>query len=198
MGSTSTTDTENPFKYCGEYVDEETGFVYLRNRYYDPSIGCFTTMDTHWNTDNMIYGDKKYDDNEKKIPDINAIMQSNNLYTYCRNNPLKYKDPFGRAAIVDDAVVIVVVAVVTVTVAAINVYYANKNDPYARPNQKKQGRERKEKKKQSNNWNSNPNKRVNPPKNTLLVEIIENISFEGGKDVCKTKAHKQKRITNKK
>ena len=58
MESTSTTDTENPFKYCGEYVDEETGFVYLRNRYYDPSIGCFTTMDTHWNTDNMIYGDK--------------------------------------------------------------------------------------------------------------------------------------------
>ena len=26
----------NPFSYCGEYLDEETGNYYLRARYYDP------------------------------------------------------------------------------------------------------------------------------------------------------------------
>ena len=69
MESTSTTDTENPFKYCGEYVDEETGFVYLRNRYYDPSIGCFTTID--------------------------PAMDGDNWYAYCANNPVNGIDPLG-------------------------------------------------------------------------------------------------------
>ena len=35
-------------------------------------------------------------------------------------------------------------------------------DPFARPGQKKQGRERKEKKKGADNWNPNPNKRPKP------------------------------------
>jgi uncharacterized protein RhaS with RHS repeats len=26
----------NPFRYCGEYFDRETGTIYLRARYYDP------------------------------------------------------------------------------------------------------------------------------------------------------------------
>ena len=34
-----------PFGYCGEYTDSESGFVYLRNRYYDPSTGSFITED---------------------------------------------------------------------------------------------------------------------------------------------------------
>ena len=43
----------NPFRYSGEYFDEETGFYYLRARYYDPSIGRFLTEDpaedgTNW------------------------------------------------------------------------------------------------------------------------------------------------------
>ena len=46
----------NPFRYNGEYFDEETGFIYLRNRYYDPNIGRFVTEDPHWNVNNMIYG----------------------------------------------------------------------------------------------------------------------------------------------
>ena len=29
----------NPFRYCGEYMDSETGLIYLRNSYYDPSVG---------------------------------------------------------------------------------------------------------------------------------------------------------------
>ena len=37
----------NPFRYCGEYFDVESGAYYLRARYYDPSIGRFTQEDTH-------------------------------------------------------------------------------------------------------------------------------------------------------
>ena len=37
----SSTDT-NPFRYCGEYFDTETGTYYLRARYYDPAVGRFT------------------------------------------------------------------------------------------------------------------------------------------------------------
>ncbi len=46
----------------------------------------------------MVYGDKEYKDGETKIPDINAIMQSSNLYVYCMNNPLKYIDSTGMLA----------------------------------------------------------------------------------------------------
>ena len=35
----------NPFRYNGEYCDEETGMIYLRARYYDSSIGRFITED---------------------------------------------------------------------------------------------------------------------------------------------------------
>ena len=36
---------ENPFRYCGEYYDSETGWVYLRNRYYNPETGRFINED---------------------------------------------------------------------------------------------------------------------------------------------------------
>ena len=35
----------NPFRYNGEYCDEETGMIYLRARYYNSSIGRFITED---------------------------------------------------------------------------------------------------------------------------------------------------------
>ena len=91
------TDT-NPFRYCGEYFDKESGSVYLRCRYYSPEIGRFTTMDKHWNVNNMIYGDRVYQDGEIKFPDMNAIMQSSNLYAYCMNNPVGYIDPDAELA----------------------------------------------------------------------------------------------------
>jgi len=80
----------NPFRYCGEYTDAESGFVYLRNRYYDPSVGRFVTKDPHWNVGNMIYGDDG-------LPSLINIMQSGNLYVYGLNNPLRYFDPRGKA-----------------------------------------------------------------------------------------------------
>ncbi len=35
----------NPFRYSGEYYDDESDLIYLRNRYYDPSVGRFITED---------------------------------------------------------------------------------------------------------------------------------------------------------
>ena len=39
----------NPFLYRGYYYDRETGFYYLRSRYYDPVIGRFLNADSHVN-----------------------------------------------------------------------------------------------------------------------------------------------------
>ena len=35
----------NPLRYAGEYQDLCSGLVYLRNRYYDPSVGRFISED---------------------------------------------------------------------------------------------------------------------------------------------------------
>ena len=82
----------NPFRYCGEYFDEETGFVYLRARYYSPDTGRFVSEDTHWTIDNMIFGDDEHKENQ---PNILSVMQSSNLYVYCGNNPIVFFDCTG-------------------------------------------------------------------------------------------------------
>ena len=60
---------ENPFRYCGEYYDTETGFIYLRARYYDPMVGRFTSVD--------------------------PIKDGLNWYSYCAANPVLYADKNG-------------------------------------------------------------------------------------------------------
>ena len=102
----------NPFRYCGEYWDTETGTYYLRARYYAPDIGRFTQQDTHWNTANMIYGDNPHKINEREdglgltmythVPQITAVMQSGNRYVYAINNPMAYVDPNGQIILIDD------------------------------------------------------------------------------------------------
>ena len=64
----SSTDN-NPFRYCGEYFDDETDLIYLRNRYYNSSIGRFVSED--------------------------PIRSGINWYVYCENNPVTMTDPFG-------------------------------------------------------------------------------------------------------
>ena len=67
---TNTTYTPNPFEYCGEYTDLSSGLIYLRNRYYDPSIGRFISED--------------------------PAKDGLNWYVYCGNNPVRYIDPSGE------------------------------------------------------------------------------------------------------
>ena len=69
----------NVFRYCGEYYDKETATVYLRARYYNPTTGRFISRDS--------YLGRRSD------------PLSLNLYTYCRNNPLRYIDPSGHDAV---------------------------------------------------------------------------------------------------
>ena len=69
----------NAFRYCGEYYDTETGTIYLRARYYNPSTGRFISRDS--------FAGRRSD------------PLSLNLYTYCRNNPIRYVDPSGHDAV---------------------------------------------------------------------------------------------------
>ena len=61
----------NPFRYCGEYFDDETESVYLRARYYSPVSGRFITED--------------------------PIRDGLNWYSYTDNNPVMNIDPCGLA-----------------------------------------------------------------------------------------------------
>ena len=59
----------NPYRYSGEYYDTESGYTYLRARYYDPSIGRFVNED--------------------------PIKDGTNYYIYAYNNPVNLIDPSG-------------------------------------------------------------------------------------------------------
>lgn len=62
----------NPFGFHGLPSDPETGFVYMRNRYYDPEMGRFVT------TDPLGYADAP------------------NLYQFALNDPINNSDPSGE------------------------------------------------------------------------------------------------------
>ena len=67
---------DNPFRYCGEYLDDATGLYYLRARDYDPETQTFLTEDTC--------------NGETNDP------LSLNLYTYAENDPIQNVDPTGH------------------------------------------------------------------------------------------------------
>ena len=66
----------NPIRYRGYYYDTETGFYYLRSRYYDPETCRFINADG-------------------EIASIGSI-QGNNLFQYCFNNPVNLSDSTGH------------------------------------------------------------------------------------------------------
>ena len=59
-----------PFKYQGQYADEETGLYYNRFRYYDPNAGSYISQDSI------------------------GLAGGDNLYAYVPN-PSSYIDIFG-------------------------------------------------------------------------------------------------------
>jgi len=76
------TQDTNPFRYRGEYYDKETGTYYLRARNYNPRTGRFLNADTY--------------------PGKIGSPQSLHLYTYCKNNPVRYRDPSGHREVISD------------------------------------------------------------------------------------------------
>jgi len=77
----------NPFRFAGEYYDWETGFIYLRARFYNPALGRFISEDPHWTISNM-------------QSSVEAILQSGNLFVYCGNDPVNRIDPSGLLFVV--------------------------------------------------------------------------------------------------
>ena len=65
----------NPLRYRGYVYDQETGFYYLNNRYYDPEIGRFINEDPYISTGKGVIGC--------------------NMFAYCNNNPVNGSDPNG-------------------------------------------------------------------------------------------------------
>ena len=75
----STGNTENSYRYTGEQFDSNLGNYYLRARYYDPSAGRFTQMDT-W----MGY---------------NQDPVTLHKYAYGNLDPVNHTDPSGNFSI---------------------------------------------------------------------------------------------------
>ena len=69
---------KNPFRYRGYYYDKETGFYYLKSRYYDPEAKRFINADGLVSTGTGVKG--------------------YNMYAYCENNPVNRSDPSGMCS----------------------------------------------------------------------------------------------------
>ena len=93
----------NPFRYRSYYLDTETGFYFLKTRYYDPEIGRFMTID-----------DLSYLDSEN----INGL----NLYAYCGDNPIMHTDPSGHSIL--GTIALLLLSGVIVHAATLTVSYA--------------------------------------------------------------------------
>ena len=67
----------NPFRYRGYMYDKETGFYYLRSRYYDHEVGRFLNGDI--------------------LVSTNQGLSGFNMFAYCGNNPVIHIDPSGQS-----------------------------------------------------------------------------------------------------
>ena len=67
----------NPYTYRGYYYDFETGFYYLKSRYYNPEFHRFINADAYMQT--------------------GQGMLDKNMFAYCGNNPVNIVDPAGQS-----------------------------------------------------------------------------------------------------
>ncbi|MFC5771134.1 RHS repeat-associated core domain-containing protein, partial [Thauera sinica] len=78
---TGTSTTVN-LRFPGQYFDRESGLFYNWNRYYDPTIGRYIS------------------------PDPIGLAGGLNLFGYANQSPLRFTDPKGLVAGVDDAMLL--------------------------------------------------------------------------------------------
>lgn len=96
----------NNILYKGYYYDKESGLYYLINRYYNPRIRRFMSLDSieYLNYDRS---------------------RCFNLYAYCNNNPVMYFDPKGEFGILTG---LIIGAIIGVTAAFSAVAYMDYKD----------------------------------------------------------------------
>lgn len=84
--------TENRYLYSGERYDPNSGFYYLRARFYSPQNGRFITRDL--------------------LNAINTDPTSLHKYLYANANPMYYSDPSGQFSLGESVVVTAVINIV--------------------------------------------------------------------------------------
>ncbi len=82
---------DNPYRYAGYEYIEEVKLYDLNARYYNPETARFLSADPYYNLGNRVIG--LYEIN---VPNAWSIIQANNIYVYCGNNPIKCMDPSGK------------------------------------------------------------------------------------------------------
>ena len=70
-----TVGVKNPYRYRGYRYDTKTGMYYLQSRYYNAEWGRFINSDA--------------------IAGSVGELLGHNLFLYCKNNPIMFKDPTG-------------------------------------------------------------------------------------------------------
>lgn len=84
----------NPIRYRGYYYDKDLDLYYLQSRYYDSNTGRFLNAD--------------------KFVTTGQGVLSYNMFAYCLNNPVIFRDPNGH-----EAVFFTLVAVATIFVSVV-------------------------------------------------------------------------------
>jgi RHS repeat-associated protein len=82
----------NPYTFTGREYDPETGLYYYRARYYDPSLGRFLQEDP------LLEKSLLPDSFWRGLylgPSTTILFSLPHPYTYVRNNPVNWIDPFG-------------------------------------------------------------------------------------------------------